>query len=564
MKWSGFWLLAAAVAVINCQQTGVHTDWPRWCGKVYQDGYPSFNPGGQTVSPQTAAGAPLVHVQFEPRYSLYLDSETHGEIVVNAELSQYYGKPWPKFNSSSGRANKLIFSVNLVENDDILVQNTVAVNSTGNIFRFDLSRLKPSLEPIKLVLYGGPEGGYPTWTATSSVYYLPEKKQGSVTRIDNLNGGLLFKNAASGNKFQPLLPYGFYASYDGFLRKNSTSEIQHYADLGLNSMTALTTYQDSAAAFNYMDKINLKFMYSLRDAYKNLTYVREQVLAARDAEAIYSYWGSDEPDGWQDPFSAPILARDLIRQLDPYHPVAVTLNCQNYHFAEYSAGGDFLMEDTYPIGINSTWSKWNTACNATLGDCGCDNCQGNVQDVPERLDDYARYERWLGLWPKTKAHNPQSFHGEDYWLRDPSPEEAVVMAALALNHGAQASVSWLWPASEILGVAHGKIGRVLSSSPVVDFVVGGDMPHRISVVGVKGTDVVDAAYWVYGGKMLVSVVNGGYVDIEQAVEIAVPDSATAVESTPWGNVSWTLGGGYLKVGRLEAMATSLVILDLKG
>lgn len=37
------------------------------------------------------------------------------------------------------------------------------------------------------------------------------------------------------------------------------------------------------------------------------------------------------------------------------------------------------MEDVYPIGINGTFSKWGTACNATLGDCGCDNCAGAVQ-----------------------------------------------------------------------------------------------------------------------------------------------------------------------------------------
>ncbi|KAK3373605.1 hypothetical protein B0T24DRAFT_553079 [Lasiosphaeria ovina] len=560
-------LTAVAAAVgVKGQQTGYHVDWPRWCGKVYQDGYPSFDPGGQTLAPSPAANGPLVHVQFQPRYSLYLESEKHGEVVVNAALSPYHGKPWPSTNttsSTSGRANNLIFSINLVEDDAILVQNTVAINSTGNVFRFDLSRLKPSLEPIKLVLYGAPEGGRPTWTATSSLFFLPEKTNGSVTRIDNFNGGLFFRNAASGHRFQPLLPHGFYASYDGFLGNNSTSEIQHYADLGLNSMTPLTIYRDSAPAFAYMDKINLKFMYNLREGYKNLTYVREQVLAAKDAEAIYSYWGTDEPDGWQDPFDAPSLARDLIRQLDPYHPVAITLNCQNYHFAEYSAGGDIIMEDVYPIGINSTWSKWHTACNATLGDCGCDNCQGNLQDVPNRLDDYAAYESWLGLWPKTKAHNPQSFHGEDYWLRDPSVDEELVMNALALNHGAQALVSWVWPASAPLGAAHGAMAKVVAASPVVDFLVGGDRPHPAAAESAgSGAGVIDAAYWVVGKKMLVSVVNGGYVDISGTVAVAVPN-AIGIASTPWGDVGWRLQDSKLTVPVLPALATSMVILELR-
>ena len=233
---------------------------------------------------------------MKPRYSLYLTSDKQGEVIVNAAFSQYHGAPWnnSNFTGTPGRSEWLVFSVHLVENDDVIVANKVIVNNTGNIFAFDLSRLKPSLKPIQLVLYGAPEGGHPTWTATTSVYYLPEKEKGSVTKLDNLNGGMWFRNAASGGQFKPLLAWGFYSSYDGFLRNNSTSEIQHYADLGLNAITPLTIYRDSAAAFSYMDSIDLKFMYNLREGYKNLSYVREQVTAARNAEAVFAYWSADE------------------------------------------------------------------------------------------------------------------------------------------------------------------------------------------------------------------------------------------------------------------------------
>jgi hypothetical protein len=67
---------------------------------------------------------------------------------------------------------------------------------------------------------------------------------------------------------------------------------------------------------------------------------------------------------------------------------------------------------------------------------------------------------------------------------------------------------------------------------------------------------------VKGGKMLVSVVNGGYVDVE-GVEVLVPE-ATVIESTPWGDVKWKLEGGRLSVPLLPALATSLLILDLRG
>ncbi|KAL2256109.1 hypothetical protein VTK26DRAFT_2173 [Humicola hyalothermophila] len=563
-----FWpCLATAITaavVANCQQTGYHTDWPRWCGKVYEAGYPSFDPGGQTRPPAPVPGPPLLHVQFQPRYSLYLDSEDYGEFVVNAEFSHFFGTTWPNATSSSKWANRLIFSINLVENDDPIIQDTVPVNTTNAIFRFELSRLKPSLEPIRVVLYGAPEGGHPTWTATSTLYYLPDKKNGSITRIDNLKGGLWFRNAASGHRFEPFVPYGFYASYDGFLRNSNTTEVQEYADLGLNAMTPLTSYRDSTDMFAYMDRINLRFMYNLREGYKNLTYVEENVLAARDAEAIFAYWSADEPDGWQDPFSAPLAAYSLIRRLDPYHPVAITLNCQNYYFGPYSSAADFLMADVYPIGINATYSKWGTPCNATLGDCGCDNCEGTVQDVPRRFDDFARYERWLGRsWPKTKVNNPQSFHGEDYWLRDPSTGEEEVMNMLAVNHGARGVISWLWPTSPRLAETHGRLAKVLTASPVLEFLVGGgDGPWPLTVE-VPGFDVVDVASWVGEGRMLVSVVNGGYVDVEQVVNVPVPN-ATVIESTPWGSVNWKLEGGVLSAPLLPALGSSMVVLRLRG
>jgi hypothetical protein len=508
--------------------------------------------------------APLLHLQFKPRYTLFLDGEKEGQFVVNAELSQYHGKHWT--NTSN---NKLVFSINLVENNKILVQSSLTAGTTGNVFNFDLSLLKPSLDPIGVVLYGAPESGERAYTATSSFYYLPDKKNGSTTRLDNLNGGMVFRNTASGHKFRPLLAYGFYASYDGFLAlDNATAEIQHYADLGLNAMTPLTLYRDSAAALDYMDAIDLRFMYDLRDGYQNLTFVREQVLAARDAEALFAYWSADEPDGHQDPFNGTVLARDMIRSLDPYHPVAVVLNCQDFYFAEYTAGADIIMEDVYPIGINSTWSKWGTACNKTLGDCGCDNCQGNVQDVSSRLDDLAKYERWLGLWPKTKIHNPQSFFGEGYWLRYPTPEEEYVMVLLALNHGAHSIISWVYPTgsrstmADLLGSAHGNLSRVVTASPAVDFLIGSDRPHPVPIT-VWNSTVVDVAYWILGKKMLVSTVNGGYVDINGTVHVPIPKSA-GISTTLWGGVQWMLSGDkLLTTTALPALGTSLLIVDLQ-
>lgn len=218
------------------------------------------------------------------------------------------------------------------------------------------------------------------------------------------------------------------------------------------------------------------------------------------------------------------------------------------------------MADPYPIAINATFSKWGTPCNATYGDCGCDNCAGSVQDVPRRLDALARYERWHGLWPKTKVHNPQSFHGEDYWFRDPTQAEEVAMHALAFHHAAKSILSWVWPTSDALGAVHGAFAKRVATAPVRDFIVL-ERPEKSEV---QGSQVVDAAYWERGGQVLLSVVNGGYETIDEAFAVPLPKTIRPqkVGDVVWGNGTWSIKDGEVRLGLVEAMSTNMVILQL--
>ncbi|KAJ4417821.1 hypothetical protein N0V85_001683 [Neurospora sp. IMI 360204] len=565
------WFLFGIITSVASQDTGNHPDWPRWCGKVYKPDYPSFDPGGQTLPPTPDPLAPLLHVQFKPRYSLYLESEKTGEFIINAGISQFHGTHWGNNTSSN-----VEFHIKTTTDDKVLVGDSVPVNSTGNLFTFNLTDLTPSLSPIEVTLTysSGP-------SVKTTLLYLPSKTSGSVTRIDNLNGGLHHLNAASNHTFKPILPYGFYASYDAFLALPNYSEaIQSYADLGLTGMVPLTHYPESASAFAYMNSIGLYYMFDLRENYTNQTWVREQVTAAaKDSDALFSYWSVDEPDGWQAPFSAPVETYNTIAKTDPYHPVSLVLNCQNYFFEKYSQGAaDILMADVYPIGItessaNLSNSKWGTPCNSTYGDCGCDNCAGSVLDVSNRFDDLNQYEKWLGLWPKPKMFNPQAFHGEGYWARDPTAEESWVMVLLAINRGVKGVLGWVWPASEILAKAHGRLARVVSSigeeedGVVVGLLVEGKGPEKLSTEPeVKG---VDAAGWVdkEGRKMLVSVVNTGEEGVEGMVELEVP-GGSRVGKVVWdesggsGDGEWEVKEGKLTKNGLKGMGTALVILEL--
>ena len=56
---------------------------------------------------------------------------------------------------------------------------------------------------------------------------------------------------------------------------------------------------------------------------------------------------ADEPDGSEDPFSAPASAAAQINPLDPYRPPSLVLNCQTHFFSEYATVTTVLMQDTY-------------------------------------------------------------------------------------------------------------------------------------------------------------------------------------------------------------------------
>lgn len=255
--------------------------------------YPSFEPGGESVEPPALAD-PALHVQFKPRYSLYLEGEKEAEFVVNAAVSKWRGVRWPKLDTPED-APPVVFTINLAKDNSVLVSRNVSVDTHDNLFTFNLTGLKPSMEPYEVVLFGATESGAPNVTATSELLYLPEKKTGSVTKLDNLNGGFLFRNSKTDGKFEPLLPYGFYALCDRFLcADGSKDKIKHYQDLGLTGMVSLSSVFKSRTEYEYMDSLDLKYQYDLRDYFRNVTEVERQVAAIKDFDSLYAYWGVDE------------------------------------------------------------------------------------------------------------------------------------------------------------------------------------------------------------------------------------------------------------------------------
>jgi len=100
----------------------------------------------------------------------------------------------------------------------------------------------------------------------------------------------------------------------------------------------------------------------------NDTAVTEQVNMVKNSPALLLWYTGDEPDGTSDPLNATTHAYDLIYELDGYHPVSLCLNCYDYYWSDYSAGADIVLQDTYMISNNNTWSvEWVSRLSSRLG-----------------------------------------------------------------------------------------------------------------------------------------------------------------------------------------------------
>ncbi|KAJ5488981.1 hypothetical protein N7539_003871 [Penicillium diatomitis] len=276
-----------------------------------------------------------------------------------------------------------------VDGTDVRLEHAVTVNSTSVALDFPLCDLEPRFQPWNVSLKA--TQGNQVSNARTQGYRLPDRTDGgSVTKIESLHGGLVVRNSSSSPaSWVPPLPYSFYVSWDGWLEK-SLDNVQNFKDQGNNIIHIVPNAGLANQAFNFTG-LNL-----LLDK-----MLREQVNMLNARKSLLLWYTGDEPDGQSDPLDATKLTYDLIKSIDPWHPVSLVLNCYCFYYEEYSSGADIILSDVYPLAVNTSWSAvYDTPCNTTYGCCGCDDYEGNLQDISVHLDRFSEYQSWVSSVPK--------------------------------------------------------------------------------------------------------------------------------------------------------------------
>lgn len=571
-----------------------------WCGKRYKPEDPAIDPGGATLAPSKST-VPLLDLQFRPRMSLYLATDTTGSFLIDTAISHIHGEPIKSGNgqpvsngtllqpSTGTNAQNTARSAPKLENDRLTLSATITRSDTGqkllfnvqipfdktnNELQFPLTTFAPSKRPYKVSLTVVTPYGQ-AFEASTMLRHLPNPdSSNSVTKIDYLYGGLLAR-AAKTSTWESVFPYSFYVG--GPWLREDPGNIEKLYDSGYNVLHIIPAgglgYElpELDAWLNECDRIGMWIMLDMRWSYqvpKNIEILVEKV---KGHGRLLLWYTADEPDGLTDPIGATKTAYDLINSFDGYHPVSLVLNCQNFYFQEYTSGADIILADPYPIGNNLGYSEvYKTPCNTTYGDCGCDNCfiiePSPILNIKARYNDYQSYQEWLGLPRKPFWAVPQGFESQSFWKRDPSPEELIAITLFSIGAGTKGVVMWAWPTSPALAAVTKNFSKQVVSA-ATPFWLGSNVLRRPATENGVPSKTLDICGWVVGSQMLVTVANAGSTDISGEIGWLLPDGvhgkAFGQILILWGSEGWTLNGRDQLVKRgFAAVDNAVLIVDI--
>ncbi|KAJ8522189.1 hypothetical protein ONZ45_g1216 [Pleurotus djamor] len=510
-----FWKVFGGVVAVGLQVTGAHGQ--TWCGKHYMSTSPIVPPGGQFQMPP-ATGTPFLALRCAPAIRPYLPADADSPDGVFSTNAILIDTP-VRFVQLPGSTPIQIQSaypdleVTVSINGKTIASGNVPLNATKHALPFSLKPLTPQNTPFNLSCSARlPSSPPQTFHASGALSFLPNPPSGiaSVTKMDLRTGALLARPAdGKGGDFSPVFPIGFYTQFDNYLAKN-LSVLNELKAQGFTIVHPIPNFNDPVAlnaVLDRMQEVGLYLMYDMRNTYMNTTSVTAQVNNIKSRPNLLLWYTADEPDGTSDPLDATANAYNLITSLDGgpssavtiggagYHPVSLVLNCENFDFTAYTSGSDIVMQDTYMIGNNVTFSSQ------------CDNCVGEFEDISRRMDEFAE-RLFINGWDRTKAvwTVPQAFGLETYWKRLPTGKEFIVQSLLGVNHGGLGIVPWDDPTPADIKASASALALALPK--MTPFIFNPEATIRRLVV-----NRVDIGLWTVGKDTLVVGTNMNYAEV---------------------------------------------------
>ena len=228
-------------------------------------------------------------------------------------------------------------------------------------------------------------------------------------KIDNISHTLIADGL-------PLVPFGYYTYFplaegvmdEEVVRGFTLFSPYHGGPHDDEQLAQIRAYLDRCAQIGM--RVNYHLMWSNRGEMTEERWglLRAEIEAMRDHPALLSWYIADEPAVGLIQHLERVY--DLIKELDPYHPVAVVFCRGADHARKFAGTMDIVMADPYPIPHGPVT---------------------NVSDIADAMNE--AFDRAKPLWIV-----PQCFGGNEGWRREPTAAEQRIMTYLSLIHGARA------------------------------------------------------------------------------------------------------------------------------
>ncbi|SMR51004.1 unnamed protein product [Zymoseptoria tritici ST99CH_1E4] len=524
------WLLiccAWKVGVTAAYQPASHADVFDLCGRSDKQ---------RLAAPNDDRQGRLLDLRVTARHSMYDSSDISGQFIVTALRSATRGQSLHDLSTSDTASLDFSIQAKSTDGRDLqLASGRIALGTKDRLLKFTLRRLTPRLTPyeIRFVLHG-----QSMYSATTELYYLPAKREGSSVKIDALHGGMLVANNSTGFAYERLIPFELSASCSE-ISSLSHAEVSAYKDAGVNTIgSACASRQPGLdALYDDMDSVNLWYQHSLESPLSEASML-EEVSRLKDRSSLLSWHVSSAAMQ-----SSTVKASyALLKQHDPYHPVGLSLSCDN---PQVYSKADYITADPGSLEHNLDASQDGKS------DLSAVRNGGDLKGIIDLLEAYSEFLQSLGDGSKPFWAAPQisaTMTSAELW----------VTVVLTFSRNAKAILLELDTMNRNLTKAYGRIAKAFNA-PEVSQLLLSCAPTRVDV---DNTSSLDVSYWRQGSQVLVAVANLNRTRTSDNVIIDLPFSARRVAKQPWGTLSWSLtNGSVLSTYGLDGLATSLLVFD---
>ncbi|KAA1116184.1 hypothetical protein PGT21_003779 [Puccinia graminis f. sp. tritici] len=446
---------------ISTAQVSKNKNWP-------YDG--SFRPNNDgAVSSSALPSRPLLNLQCTPKLNPYMETDDPeiSSLIVDAGLTYYPVEGAIEISEKITQLQIVIINTNTSQ---AITAGIVTVNTLGNRFQFPLTTLgKPSTDSYQVICQAYSNDEYLAERPVS-VQYLPDPRRKGMTeavRIESESGTLMVTNDKGA--LQTLIPFG--KSYSS---SESTKLIHSLEELKVNTVQLIlgpqgaTDKSQTTEFLRELGKAGIWIQYDMRNVKKEL--VASNIDLARKHPNVLLYHTAMEPDGLGIEVGSVHETSLSVKHKDPYHPVSLTLSCEDYQFSNYTSGNDIVLTNPFVIGANQRSSGGVATSNAIYGSSTCDNCKGSFLDLVNRIRIFRdrrhllQKDRTMQFWgvPQAASANDKN--------QVPTGEQFLLMCTIYIIEGAVGLMTWnekmnfspdLKKAIQTMGTSLPQIGRYL-------------------------------------------------------------------------------------------------------